>query len=475
MKSITKIRIVLTSIVIALVLSISKINYNQISNNETSNILDNNSEEINLEQIEPKMSGDNEYTRVWDTDDAISLFPRGLYTGDHDSDGKDEIVVGTNDYLHVLEYNSTYNNYSMVFTSEDLTDALYTVWSGDDLDRDGKKEIMTGSSSGILYAFEHDGTDDNGYDKIFEKYYGADTQIDEMCIGNDLDRDGEKEIIVGAGRYVNISEFNGVDNVYDEVWVSVNLGQYVSDVFSSDDLDEDGNKEIIATTYDEIFIFENSGDNAYIGVWNRTKDFYCVCIGNDLDGDGKKEIIAGTGGTDEKLYIFEYNGTNNGYEEVWNSTLTTTIGDDVYSICTGEDLDGDGKKEIIVGSGSTAKKLYIFEYNGTDNGYSKVWDSGSTINGIVYSICIGDDLDKNGKKEIIASCSDSKVYIFEYDDTIPSQRAIIIIDDDDDDDDDDDEDIFIKNQPFIIIGAISAVVIVGVVIILIKIKSGSGR
>jgi len=475
MKSITKTKFILFSVLTLLILTVCNAKQDRSSNNS----LEVENKKIILDNVEIKNSGDNEYTKVWDTGTTSLGILRSFCTGDQDSDGKDEIIaVSGSGFMYVLEYNATYNNYSIVFKSEDLLVTLTTVCCGDDLDKDGKKEIFVcGLSTGQMFVFEHNGND-NGYDKVFQKHYGKDgsdtNYIEEMWIGNDLDNDGEKELIVGAGPYVNISEFNGVGDVYDDMWVSVKLSgiQDVSDVFSGGDLDGDGKKEIIASTYDKIFIFENSGNNSYEGVWNRTKDYYyCVCLGNDLDGDGRKEIIAGTGGTDKMVFIYEYNGTNNGYEEVWNSSLVTTIGDSIFSVCVADDLDGDGKKEIIAGSGSTGDKLYIFEFNGTDNGYSKVWDSGSTIKGIIYSICIGDDFDSNGKKEIITcSTGDGKVNIFEYNDA--SSRPIIIIEDDDDDDDDDEERSRTENIVLLslIIGSLSILGIITLDVVLRKEK-----
>ena len=514
MKSITKNKIFLIYILIALILAIGNINYTQHSNN--TNSLEVKTENKTVVHRELKISGDNDYIKVWDTGTTFASSIYSVCTGDQDSDGKKEIIVCHANEFAVFEYNSTYANYTLVWKSEDISSSMNTICTGDQ-DGDGKREIIGGGNDATLYIYEYNGTD---YEQVLDEYMYAPNWIYGICIGNDVDKDGNKEIIFTGSINVYVYEYNGTDNGCKRTWeFDFGYPNYAYSACGSNDLDGDGKKEIISDGSDRIHVFESTANNTYTDVWNSSStigaDTMSICIGEDLDGDGKKEIIAGS--EDGKLYIFEFNGTDNGYNKTWDSG--TNIGGSIRSVCIGDDLDGDGKKEIIAGSedgklyifefngtdngfnkvwdsdtnigdivtsvcigddadsngkkeiiaGSEDDKVYVFEFNGIDNGFDKVWDSNTIIGGNVRSVCFGDDLDGNGKKEIIAGSEDGKVYIFEYDDTVPPQ-VIYIEDDDDDDDDEDENGIFIPNTTLIIGGIISAIAIVVVIILLIKRK-----
>jgi hypothetical protein len=457
MKSITKNKIVLFSMLIVLFLGIGNANSKLNSNEEISNSMEVKAESKTIDHNEPKTSGDNDYIKVWDSGTAFSATIHSVCTGDQDSDGKKEIIFGHSGEFAALEYNSTYANYTAVW-SDWIGPSVITVCTGDQ-DGDGKREIIGGGNDATLYIYEYN-DNDNGYAKVLAEYLYSPNFLHDICIGDDVDKDGNEEIIFTVSTKVYVYEYNFTDNGCYRTW-DYDFGFAAYGVCGSNDLDGDGKKEIISNGGDKIHVFENTANNTYSDVWNSGTTIgditYSVCIGEDLDGDGKKEIIAGT--DDYKLYIFEFNGTDNGYNKTWDSG--TTFMSNIRSVCSGEDLDGDGKKEII--AGSTDGRVNVFEFNGTDNGFERVWESGATILGAVESVCFGDDLDGNGKKEIIAGAGDGKVYIFEHDDT--TTTTINIIDDDDDDERSRTENIVLMS---LIIGSLSILGIVTLDVILHK-------
>ncbi|MHA2009998.1 MAG: FG-GAP repeat domain-containing protein [Promethearchaeota archaeon] len=370
---------------------------------------------ISYSQIET--SADDNYVEVWNTGTLLGgggSSIDSISTGDQDDDGKDEIIVGYLYLFKVLEFDEINNTFTVVFDSGFL-DTTHAVSSGNDLDEDGKKEILHGTGSNFrLRIFEYDGNDNN-YTQVFNEFMGIQGDVRDISIGDDLDKDGVKEIITTRGQAVNVFEHNGTDNGYSRTWWSPNIG-WVFDVCGSDDLDKDGNKEII-TASGKVRVFENSANNTYNEVWSSTlSDLTVVSVADDLDNDGKTEIITG-GYVNDIVSIFEFNGSDNCYDNVWNSS---NLGGDISAISVGNDLDMDGKLEIIVGS--TNGTLTVFEYNGIDNGYNKVWDSGTLIGDAITSVSIGNDLDKNGKKEIMAGTVNTKIYIFENQAPTPSQE-----------------------------------------------------
>ena len=128
MRSVTKIRIVFAWIIIALVLSISNVNYKQTSKTEVNTVLDDKSEEINPDQNELKVSGDNEYIEVWSSTNNILKQKEFFQAGSMDKDGKKEIIIEAITGFYLFEYNATYANYTLVWT-KNLKNTMYLVWT----------------------------------------------------------------------------------------------------------------------------------------------------------------------------------------------------------------------------------------------------------------------------------------------------------------------------------------------------------
>jgi subtilisin family serine protease len=111
----------------------------------------------------------------------------------------------------------------------------------------------------------------------------------------------------------------------------------------------------------------------------------------DLDGDGKKEIVIVDHGNAEgkiaRLLVYRYDGSL-----AWSRELNA---DEPYTdVPTIGDLDGDGKMEIYVDVGST---FYAFTHDGgTPAG---VWPVSLTANRLGKILA---DIDHDGKTEIVA-------------------------------------------------------------------------
>lgn len=198
------------------------------------------------------------------------------------------------------------------------------------------------------------------------------------------------------------------------------------------DTDNDGKKEFLIawTDMDEnyIIMYEANGDNTFDTVWTwkfpvQSNSFAGIAI-TDLDGNGKQEIIVtlpsvvGTIPNPPRLWGFEWNGTvgENKYgiytsgagplpHLEWNFNLPDNIDFRPYSLVA-EDIDNDGKQELIVGvrQGGREREVFVCSLEGEVAGFSS-WIIEYNLQGLtggsLYSVTTG-DLDSDGKKEIYA-------------------------------------------------------------------------
>jgi len=110
-----------------------------------------------------------------------------------------------------------------------------------------------------------------------------------------------------------------------------------------------------------------------------------VKAGMDLDKDGKQEFmfpmiyLNAAGEKKRSVYVYEAQGDDN-YTQVWSYEFPDTA--DQFTTVDVSDLDGDGNEEILAvhvpTAGNNGPNLYVFEYNGSDNGYGTAptvtWD-----------------------------------------------------------------------------------------------------
>ncbi len=304
-----------------------------------------------------------------------------------------------------------------------ISNPVFDVEVGD-TDNDGKPEVIAAvfspGGSAKVYVFENTG--DNSYHRVWDSGTTLTMRISRVAVG-DQDSDGNLEIIATESHDIpphnaRIHVFENIgDNDYQEVWHSGSDldGMEITSSFLGD-ADNDGKREIIIgagyhSSNCKLRVYENTGDNAYQEVWNSESilmDTFPEGAVGDTDGDGKNEIIVGSGGIVKEVRVFENIGDNS-YDLV---TIISGFGKSPQVVIG--DQDGDGNMEIIVGSQEDEWAVRVFEHTGSigDNTYTEVWDSG-TLDGRVYQPATGDQ-DHDGKREIIAPCLDAcKVYLFE--------------------------------------------------------------
>lgn len=165
------------------------------------------------------------------------------------------------------------------------------------------------------------------------------------------------------------------------------------------DLDGDGIKELIGGGFDQ-----NRNMRASLVVYGinqqklwEYKDFYPEkYLVVDLDGDGKKEVIGSGGDIDEKhtILILDYKGN---IKAQWNFDADVYPG---FSPELVDDLDNDGKKELIFAAGAvSADRKYAF-FILDDKGNIKTNVSLSSAGSYVEHKILVRDIDADGQKEM---------------------------------------------------------------------------
>ena len=287
-----------------------------------------------------------------------------------------------------------FNNHSVVNTS--ITDSsrwtattgVRGVWSGSDLDKDGRMEVWATdySTGGSVHAFEW------YYGDTLVHVWSSDSANTAYSSGTrwiqtgDLDGDGLGEVIFFAGRYNNsdtlaglfVYEWDGAtDNGYTTKWhrnlnsaLTDSIGEARVEHFTVFDIDSDGTQEIIWANNGEYSAFDKSsgmsGDKFVIasvegdiGVLPQLKQEFAHSprsmggVGGspqgaaiaDTDGDGKWEMW---GFSWNNLSVFSIEATGPDAYTVSDTGYKLAARDEWTLSPAVADVDKDGKHEVYV-------------------------------------------------------------------------------------------------------------------------------
>jgi len=176
-----------------------------------------------------------------------------------------------------------------------------------------------------------------------------------------------------------------------------------------EDTDNDTKDEIITGAHYTVgvWVYETDGDNSFAEVfnWAATTTWYVVSatnVNSDADKDNKSEIVGGgrEAAAPHYAWVLEWRGVNgvHEYDVVWNHTF----GAYVEGAKVTDDLDKDGAREIVIGSGDGI--VSVFECTG-DNNYTLEWSFDVTTVGAagLRGLECG-DIDNDDWIEIAVEC-----------------------------------------------------------------------
>ena len=337
----------------------------------------------------------------------------------------------TSQSSHELAWNSGAENNAdqLIYSLEGGSN--YGVAMGN-IDDDDNLEILVGSASGRVYAFDG-------------KTYEADwvsPVLDKTPMGiavDDLNNNGDNEIVITTGIP---SEPEGEDGNGGEgfLYIFERSGNDIVQAFKSDDIDAsmgvtiaelDGSSypEIgIATGYLEIVDATSGSTNLHgaVKVWgyggsSYSQEWTSGDIGDivggissgDPDDDGDNELVVGTsgdnrdGGSGDRGEVRVYHRSGGSYS--LDGSIIQPNRFDVFGIAVG-DVNDDGQEEIIVGTGEYGdNKPRVIIYDGSTHSeeFSKTVDSNS-VWGVATS-----DFDNDSEPELIYGTSGGELFIYD--------------------------------------------------------------
>jgi len=314
-----------------------------------------------------------------------------------------------------------------------------------DVDKDGKNELMVGmrpySATGVgaknvgLILQEHGG--DLAFPDFREEFrvtgyngsaYGLQT--------GDADNDGLTDIYFGEYDYSGLFVVENTAPDSYKVHQHLNFTPGTDQVSRHDmgiyDFNGDGFTELVYATNvsGEVLIITNPGEIALMDstcahvIAQLPYSIYGIAVADqDWTGSGNdgRDIYCAA---DSGLYDIEYTGGEGGdVTDPANWAVHQIASGDYFFAVGAGDFDRDGRREIVVCSASDESPEFVqyFEHEPLPNfGVKVVWNDPSqkdnpadAIKGNPRGFTAGSDIDKDGKKELIATQYSGRLVMYE--------------------------------------------------------------
>ncbi len=240
-----------------------------------------------------------------------------------------------------------------------------------DLDNDGDKEIIVCNDNSGISVYHHDGTLFGSSDP----FWGAGIDLSSSPVVCDLNKDGKKDIIVAQKRsaqshiYAISADGNqlpGWDGTQSIPYSTAN-GSGLDHMISVGDINGDGKLEVVALGTGIVKAWKNTGEELFhVKARGLLPDKQwsgntSMAVLGDVDGDGIADIVYANS--------FQIHALHADGNEILGFPLCTNMWT-VLNICI-DDIDADGKNEII----ATDFCSYVYAWKTNGKSSAVEWSS----------------------------------------------------------------------------------------------------
>ena len=317
------------------------------------------------------------------------------------------------------------NNYSEIYFSSDST--MYGKWMGGldvngfplntgsqistatavgDLDGDGYDEIVFGTSDGVVYAVNRQGSMNVVYD-----HQGS---LIDVPVLSDLDHDGDLEIIF-TSNFESGGILHAIHHTGDDVsGFPIDVNNLINACPSVADIDNDGVLDIIITSQSwndtlgwelSILALDASGMSKAgfpFSIEGRKSTPMALV---DLDNDQNIEIIHAVVQNDSlpggRLWVWGYGG------EVSSINFFDTEGS-INGGVSVADIDGNGSIDLLF----TGEDGYLHAWDPIADSEPDGWPIDLGASGITEPIVV--DMDNDGDLEVMCISSSNEVHFYHH-------------------------------------------------------------
>lgn len=306
-------------------------------------------------------------------------------------------------------FNNTHFGTPVEFT---LTGADYDIDAAD-LNEDGKPDILAEANSNRAYLFRNTHTTGaiSATSLLPDDSLTATTTQNPRLI--DLNGDNKPDFVATGGVFRNVSVGSEIN-----FEAQTNIGGTLT--ASPADFNLDGKMDYVGATGANASVFENrmrQGTGAFISGGNynsisSTFNFSKPAVGGgavaaDFDNDGLTDIACGNGTTDN-ITVWRNVGTNRIETTTFTSVGNLAAGDNPGRLYVG-DMDVDGKMDIVLYHGAGASSAIISIFHNTSTPGNITFNL-VNLNPGNSSLAHIDDLDGDGKPEIITVSESSNFF-----------------------------------------------------------------
>jgi len=356
--------------------------------------------------------------------------PEGVCIADFDLDGKNDLGVTSSGYAGFEIMRNTSNTVNISFDPLLGFPGVYAskMIVSADMDGDGLKDVITGGVySNVLSVYRNVSHPGNiNFTDRLDYNISTASPVNEIATG-DIDGDGKSDLILAGYNHVSVV---GNLSYPGKILLGPMSTIYLADFLKSvklGDVDGDGKLDIllVSGSTDSVFILRNTSSNGIFSfdppvtlsdlVPNFTvSNSNDLCV-NDLDGDGKPEIAVTHIDPSYSISILKNNSIpgNLSFQLEKNLSIAPAA---PFTLGV-EDLDGDGKPDLVFNSDGMGRYISTIKNNSSQDSLDFAQNILFYFDGGLNpaSFCTA-DINNDGRPEIITASgiftSPGYVYIF---------------------------------------------------------------